>query len=343
MTSKIWSAGTVIDSPWLQDTDNTVYKGILPILKVGDSTLFGYVDNTLAQIYKTNATPTGIQQTLRVITSGKGDNTTFKGVVSGYFEARDRSDVNAGNKGVLYALSLSVVPSIARSNVPFDDVDGLTISNTTGTVGAKATDAIYISNNTFAFGDRLTGTSEWYSIFTADNNADVGIALNGKLASFAIDLGLANLPSSSAIRFPNATYLVARNAGNTTNLNLIGLDANNIVNLGGTNVSGVQVKNCWFGTTVPNLQVGATYTVAFTDNWITFNSAGTTVTLPNAPSFPGREIKLRTIAAAAIISASANVVPLVGGAAGTAILAATAGKWATLVSDGAVWQTTQAN
>lgn len=30
MTSKTWSAGTVIDSTWLQDVDNTVYKGITP-------------------------------------------------------------------------------------------------------------------------------------------------------------------------------------------------------------------------------------------------------------------------------------------------------------------------
>jgi hypothetical protein len=35
-------------------------------------------------------------------------------------------------------------------------------------------------------------------------------------------------------------------------------------------------------------------------------------------------------------------VPLTGGSAGTAILAATAGKWATLKSNGAAWQITQA-
>jgi len=38
------------------------------------------------------------------------------------------------------------------------------------------------------------------------------------------------------------------------------------------------------------------------------------------------------------VSASSNVVPLVGGAAGTAILAATAGKWALAKSDGTNWQ-----
>jgi hypothetical protein len=38
-----------------------------------------------------------------------------------------------------------------------------------------------------------------------------------------------------------------------------------------------------------------------------------------------------------LVSASSNVVPLGGGAAGTAILTDVAGNWATLVSDGTNW------
>ena len=52
---------------------------------------------------------------------------------------------------------------------------------------------------------------------------------------------------------------------------------------------------------------------------------------------------IKTIQAQTVVSASSNVVPLVGGAAGTAILAATAGKWATLVSDGTNWVIMQGN
>jgi hypothetical protein len=48
----------------------------------------------------------------------------------------------------------------------------------------------------------------------------------------------------------------------------------------------------------------------------------------------GRELFIRTIQNQAAVSASSDVVPLAGGAAGTAILAATAGKWARLKSDG---------
>lgn len=83
----------------------------------------------------------------------------------------------------------------------------------------------------------------------------------------------------------------------------------------------------------------ATYTVVDADWTITVNNAGTcTVTLPAAASYTGRVINLRTITANTVVSASSNVVPRIGGAAGTAILAASAGAWAQLQSDGTNWQ-----
>ena len=86
------------------------------------------------------------------------------------------------------------------------------------------------------------------------------------------------------------------------------------------------------------------FTLAATENWVIVNQAGiTTVTLPAASSWTGREVMFKTITANTLISASSNVVPQVGGAAGTAILAATAGKWATLVSDGTNWIILQGN
>lgn len=80
------------------------------------------------------------------------------------------------------------------------------------------------------------------------------------------------------------------------------------------------------------------FSVAASENWIRCNGAGSiTVTLPTASSFPGREIMIKTVAAQTVVSASANVEPRAGGALGTAILAASAGAWATLVSDGSNW------
>lgn len=82
----------------------------------------------------------------------------------------------------------------------------------------------------------------------------------------------------------------------------------------------------------------ASFSVGATDNRIICNgSASITVTLPAASSFPGRSITIKTRAAFTVVSASSNVKPLDTDTAGTAILAATAGKWAELVSDGTNW------
>jgi len=82
----------------------------------------------------------------------------------------------------------------------------------------------------------------------------------------------------------------------------------------------------------------ASFTVADSDaNLICNGTATITVTLPAAASFPGREISIKTIAAFTVVSASANVVPLTSATAGTTILTSTAGKWATLVSNGTNW------
>jgi hypothetical protein len=82
----------------------------------------------------------------------------------------------------------------------------------------------------------------------------------------------------------------------------------------------------------------ASFTLADTENWIICNgTASITVTLPAASTQVGREISLKNIAAFTVVSASSNVVPINSATAGTAILAATAGTWATLVSDGTNW------
>jgi hypothetical protein len=80
------------------------------------------------------------------------------------------------------------------------------------------------------------------------------------------------------------------------------------------------------------------YSLVATDSSLIFNGAGSiTLTLQSAASYSGRWLCVKTIAAQTVVSAASNVVPLAGGAAGTAILAATAGKWAWLQSDGTNW------
>lgn len=118
----------------------------------------------------------------------------------------------------------------------------------------------------------------------------------------------------------------------------------------GTPASGV-LTNC---TGLPNssgvsysyASYTASFTLAATDSMVVCNgaAANVVVTLPAAAGVTGRVVHIKNISATYTVdSASANVVPLIGGAAGTAILAATAGKWATLVSNGTNWEIMAAN
>jgi len=89
----------------------------------------------------------------------------------------------------------------------------------------------------------------------------------------------------------------------------------------------------------------ADFTLGDTENFVINDKSGSAcvVTLPAASSWTGRQVCFKTIQAQALDSASSNVVPLAGGAAGTAILTGTAGNWAILVSDGTNWIIMAAN
>jgi hypothetical protein len=95
-------------------------------------------------------------------------------------------------------------------------------------------------------------------------------------------------------------------------------------------------------STMP-VTVTADFTVG-TSNWYINNKSGSTctVTLPTASLWLGRYLVFKNIQDQLLVSASSDVVPLTSTVAGTAILLAVAGNWATMVSDGTNWVIMQA-
>ena len=88
----------------------------------------------------------------------------------------------------------------------------------------------------------------------------------------------------------------------------------------------------------------ADFTLASTENWVINNKSGSTctVTLPAASSWSGRAVTFKNLQAQTLVSASSNVVPIDSTTAGTAILLASIGNWATIVSDSTNWVIMQA-
>jgi uncharacterized membrane protein len=89
--------------------------------------------------------------------------------------------------------------------------------------------------------------------------------------------------------------------------------------------------------------VTADFTVG-TSAWYINNKSGSTctVTLPSASTWLGRQITFKNMQAQTLVSASSDVVPIDSTSAGTAILLAVVGNWATMVSDGTNWVIMQA-
>jgi hypothetical protein len=83
----------------------------------------------------------------------------------------------------------------------------------------------------------------------------------------------------------------------------------------------------------------ADFTLNDTTGWAINNKSGSTctVTLPAASLWFGRVVTFKNLQAQTLVSAASDVAPIGSATPGTAILPATVGAWATLVSDGTNW------
>jgi hypothetical protein len=87
----------------------------------------------------------------------------------------------------------------------------------------------------------------------------------------------------------------------------------------------------------PSTINAGTYSMLATDSSLIFTTTNNTLTLLSAASYSGRILYVKNVTANSVTSASSNVVPLGSATAGTAILSASAGKFAMLQSDGTNW------
>ena len=131
--------------------------------------------------------------------------------------------------------------------------------------------------------------------------------------------------------------------GTDSNVQLGTLTTSDLLQYNGTYWANVTPASVISGAGGAPVTKTANFSVANGDTWLINNKSGSscTVTLPTASTNSGRVLHFQNYQAQTLVSASSNVVPLVGGAAGTAILSAVAGDTAVLVSNGTNWIMTQ--
>jgi hypothetical protein len=207
---------------------------------------------------------------------------------------------------------------------------GITITNGAGSItiagtGGTVTSVSVVSANGFAGTVATSTTTPAITLTTTVTGILKG---NGTAISAAVS-GTDYAPATSG-----TSILYGNGAGGFSNVTV------------GTGLTFATGTLSTSGTVTTNAPVTKTanFSVASTDTWLINNKTGSTctVTLPSPSTNTGRVLYFINYQNQSLVSASSNVVSRAGGAAGTAILDNVAGNWATIVSDGTNWVTTQA-
>jgi len=209
-----------------------------------------------------------------------------------------------------------------------------TTAGGTGLTSYSQGDLLYYNTGTTltALAKNTSATRYLSNTGTNNNPAWAQIDLsNGVTSTLAVGNG-----GTGQTTYTDGQLLIGNSTGNT--LAKATLTAGAGISI--TNGSGsITIASSGALTGSAPVTVNADYTVAAGVSHIINNKSGSslTLTLPAAASFSGRILTIQNYQAQTVVSASSNVIPQGGGSAGTAILLAVVGNWATLVSNGTNW------
>jgi len=142
----------------------------------------------------------------------------------------------------------------------------------------------------------------------------------------------------TAVSVVSANGLAGTSSGGATPALTLTTTITGLLKGNGTAISAAVANTDYMGVGAPITKT-ADFTVANGEIWFINNKSGSTctVTLPAASSWTGRTLTFKNLQAQTLVSASSNVVLIDSTTAGTAILLAVVGNWATMVSDGTNW------
>lgn len=234
-----------------------------------------------------------------------------------------------------------------------------TSSNKVGVNTTSPTSSLTVSGSA-----NITGNLNSTGVLYVNTSGNVGI--NKPFP--AVELDVVGNAAISGILTVDTSTLVVDSSTNFVGIRTVSpgveLDVTGATNISGdlsvdTNVLKVDTSNNFVGINkTPTLQLDVSgtvsingplqrnapvtkttdFSVASTENWIIVNNGSTTTaTLPSAGSWIGREIMMKTIQTGAVDSNAVNIVSI-SGVSTSSILTNTAGKWATLVSNGTDWE-----
>ena len=222
---------------------------------------------------------------------------------------------------------------------------------------------IFTGDKSFLGSTTLTGIA-FFKDYTYQATRLAGLSSTDRFATVTLGSGLSLSggilsATSGGVTSVTASSPLSSSGGATPNITITdaGAAASGVVNtitqsfagnktftgtlsVSSTGTFGGRVKTNWLERNYA-YSTSSSFTVSVNTTWQDINtSVLTTLTLPNAATYPGKELHLRQSGTGQLISFSSNVIPFgipPTGSAGTAILNPTTNRAVTLVSDGTNW------
>jgi hypothetical protein len=307
---------------------------------------------------------------------GGGDlsaNRTFSitqasGSVNGFLSSTDWTTFNGKGNGTVTSVSGSgaisvatgtTTPVISVADAAFGTAGIVTSTGTQQFSGDKVFEGITQFNGRALFKDYTYTATRLAGLSSTDRFATVGIGTGLSLTSGTLSAtgGSGTVTSVSAGSPANGLSVATGTTTPVISMALAGSSTIGVVSattqtFGGnktftgtidvssTGTFGGRVNTPWLERQY-TYSTSSSFTVSVNTSWLDINtSVLTTLTLPSAATYPGKELHIRQSGTGQLQSASSNVIPFTSaptGSTGTAILNPTNNKAVTLVSDGVNW------
>jgi hypothetical protein len=309
------------------------------------NTKFAFSDTTSLNLTSRFATK---QNTITLTTTGTSGASTLVGSTLNIpqYTGGAGTVTSVSGTGAISVATGTTTPVISVADAAFGTA-GIISSGSQQFSGDKTFEGITQFNGRALFKDYTYTATRLAGLSSTDRFATVTIGTGLSLASGT----LSATGGSGTVTSVTASSPLSSSGGATPNITITdaGTGASGVVTTGTQSFAGSKTFTGLVGMNKALQRPYESVTVSSasittSNTWVVVNNAGTvTLTFPSAATSTGTEFHVKTITNNAVISATSNISPLAGGSASTSILSATAGKWATLVSDGTNWVIMQSN
>jgi hypothetical protein len=334
---------------YLAKTDTAAM--LLPYFRDADTTLLNLTSRFAAK-----------QNNITLTTTGTSGAATLDGSTLNIpqYTGGSGTVTNVSGTGAISVINQTTTPVISVATAAFGTAGIVSSSGTQQFSGDKVFEGISQFNGRAVFKDYTYVATRLAGLSSTDRFATVTIGSGLSLSSGTLSAtggGVTSVTASSPLSSsggatPNITITDAGAAAsgvvNTTTQSFAGNKTfTGTLDVSSTGTFGGRVKTNWLERNYA-YSTSSSFTVSVNTTWQDINtSVLTTITLPNAATYPGKELHLRQTGAGSVQSASSNIIPFLvaptGSTSNGILIPSGDVRAATLVSDGDNWIIMQRN